>query len=87
VAIVRRNVAEVIIVSRPISRTPAALPVRTRGFKFLRVIYIGVDKLVSSEQRRESHTNMDAIYLAILLVLLLATIGLVLGIDRIGEDR
>jgi hypothetical protein len=30
---------------------------------------------------------MDAIYLAILLVLLLATIGLVLGIDRIGEDR
>jgi len=30
---------------------------------------------------------MDAIYLAILLVLLLATIGLVLGIGRIGEDR
>jgi hypothetical protein len=30
---------------------------------------------------------MDAIYLAILLVLLLATIGLVLGIERIGEDR
>jgi hypothetical protein len=30
---------------------------------------------------------MDAIYLAILLMLLLATIGLVLGIDRIGEDR
>jgi hypothetical protein len=30
---------------------------------------------------------MDAIYLALLLVLLLATIGLVLGIDRIGEDR
>jgi hypothetical protein len=30
---------------------------------------------------------MDAVYLAILLVLLLATIGLVLGIDRIGEDR
>jgi hypothetical protein len=30
---------------------------------------------------------MDAIYLAILLVLLVATIGLVLGIDRIGEDR
>jgi hypothetical protein len=30
---------------------------------------------------------MDAIYLAILLVLFLATIGLVLGIDRIGEDR
>jgi hypothetical protein len=30
---------------------------------------------------------MDAFYLTILLVLLLATIGLVLGIDRIGEDR
>ncbi len=30
---------------------------------------------------------MDAIYLTILLVLLVATIGLVLGIDRIGEDR
>jgi hypothetical protein len=30
---------------------------------------------------------MDAVYLAILLVLLLATIGLVLGIDRMGEDR
>jgi hypothetical protein len=30
---------------------------------------------------------MDAIYLALLLVLLLATIGLVLGIDRMGEDR
>jgi hypothetical protein len=30
---------------------------------------------------------MDAIYLTILLMLLLATIGLVLGIDRIGEDR
>jgi hypothetical protein len=30
---------------------------------------------------------MDALYLAILLVLLLATIGLVLGIDRMGEDR
>jgi hypothetical protein len=30
---------------------------------------------------------MDAVYLAILLMLLLATIGLVLGIDRIGEDR
>jgi hypothetical protein len=30
---------------------------------------------------------MDAIYLAILLMLLSATIGLVLGIDRIGEDR
>jgi len=30
---------------------------------------------------------MDAIYLTILLILLLATIGLVLGIDRIGEDR
>jgi hypothetical protein len=30
---------------------------------------------------------MDAVYLAILLVLLLATIGLVLGIDRIGEDQ
>jgi hypothetical protein len=30
---------------------------------------------------------MDAINLTILLVLLLATIGLVLGIDRIGEDR
>lgn len=30
---------------------------------------------------------MDALYLTLLLVLLLATIGLVLGIDRIGEDR
>jgi hypothetical protein len=30
---------------------------------------------------------MDAFYLMILLVLLLATIGLVMGIDRIGEDR
>jgi len=30
---------------------------------------------------------MDAFYLTILLVLLSATIGLVLGIDRIGEDR
>jgi hypothetical protein len=30
---------------------------------------------------------MDAIYLAILLMLLLATIALVLGIDRIGEGR
>ena len=30
---------------------------------------------------------MDAIYLTILLVLLVATIGLVLGIERIGEDR
>jgi hypothetical protein len=30
---------------------------------------------------------MDAIYLTILLALLLATIGLVMGIDRIGEDR
>jgi hypothetical protein len=30
---------------------------------------------------------MDAIFLTILLVLLLATIGLVMGIDRIGEDR
>jgi hypothetical protein len=30
---------------------------------------------------------MDAIYLTILLVLLLATIGLVMGINRIGEDR
>jgi hypothetical protein len=30
---------------------------------------------------------MDAIYLTMLLVLLLATIGLVMGIDRIGEDR
>jgi len=30
---------------------------------------------------------MDAIYLTILLMLFLATIGLVLGIDRIGEDR
>ena len=30
---------------------------------------------------------MDAIYLSILLVLLVATIGLVLGIDRLGEDR
>jgi hypothetical protein len=30
---------------------------------------------------------MDAIYLTILLLLLVATIGLVLGIDRIGEDR
>jgi hypothetical protein len=30
---------------------------------------------------------MDAIYLTILLVLLLATIGLVLGLERIGEDR
>ena len=29
---------------------------------------------------------MDAIYLTILLVLLVATIGLVLGIERIGED-
>jgi hypothetical protein len=55
-------------------------------FKFLRVIYIGVDNLVNSEQR-ETHTNMDAIYLTILLVLLLATIGLVLGLERIGEDR
>ena len=30
---------------------------------------------------------MDAIYLTTLLVLLLATIGLVLGLERIGEDR
>jgi hypothetical protein len=30
---------------------------------------------------------MDAIYLTILLLLFLATIGLVLGIDRIGEER
>jgi hypothetical protein len=30
---------------------------------------------------------MDTIYLTILLLLLLATIGLVIGIDRIGEDR
>jgi hypothetical protein len=30
---------------------------------------------------------MDAIYLTMLLLLLLATIGLVMGIDRIGEDR
>jgi hypothetical protein len=30
---------------------------------------------------------MDTIYLTILLLLLLATIGLVMGIDRIGEDR
>jgi hypothetical protein len=30
---------------------------------------------------------MDAIYLTILVVLLLATIGLVLGLERIGEDR
>jgi hypothetical protein len=30
---------------------------------------------------------MDAVYLAILLVLLLATIGLVLGIDHMGQDR
>ena len=29
---------------------------------------------------------MDAFYLTILLVLLVATIGLVLGIERIGED-
>jgi hypothetical protein len=30
---------------------------------------------------------MDTIYLTMLLVLFLATIGLVLGIARIGEDR
>jgi hypothetical protein len=30
---------------------------------------------------------MDAIYLTMFLVLLLATIALVMGIDRIGEDR
>ena len=30
---------------------------------------------------------MDAIYITILLVLLVATIGLVLGLERIGEDR
>jgi hypothetical protein len=35
----------------------------------------------------DPNTNMDAFYLTILLVLLSATIGLVLGIDRIGEDR
>jgi hypothetical protein len=30
---------------------------------------------------------MDTLYVTILLLLLLATIGLVMGIDRIGEDR
>jgi hypothetical protein len=30
---------------------------------------------------------MDAIYLTIFLALLVATIGLVLGIDRLREDR
>src|ERR1700722_15835694 len=30
----------------------AGRPVRTRGFKFLRVIYIGVDKLVNSEFKK-----------------------------------
>jgi hypothetical protein len=30
---------------------------------------------------------MDVIYLTILFALLVATIGLVLGIERIGEDR
>jgi hypothetical protein len=54
--------------------------------EFLRVIYVGVDKLVNSEYE-EPNTDMDAIYITILLVLLLVTIGLVLGIDRIGEDR
>jgi hypothetical protein len=54
--------------------------------EFLRVIYVGVDKLVNSAYE-EPNTDMDAIYITILLVLLLVTIGLVLGIDRIGEDR
>jgi hypothetical protein len=54
--------------------------------EFLRVIYVGVDKLVNSEYE-EPNTDMDAIYITILLVLLFVTIGLVLGIDRIGEDR
>jgi hypothetical protein len=54
--------------------------------EFLRVIYVGVDKLVNSEYE-EPNADMDAIYITILLVLLLATIALVLGIDRIGEDR
>jgi hypothetical protein len=30
---------------------------------------------------------MDALYLAIFLALLLVTIGLVLGIDRMGADK
>jgi len=30
---------------------------------------------------------MDAIYLTILLALLLSTIGLVVGIERMGESR
>ena len=36
---------------------------------------------------KKSRVPMDTIYLTILLLLLLATIGLVMGIDRIGEDR
>src|ERR1700736_3527200 len=37
----------------------AGRPERTRGFKFLRVIYIGVDKLllVNSEQNRAAHQH------------------------------
>src|ERR1700676_335323 len=35
----------------------AGRPVRTRGFKFLRVIYIGVDKLVNSELKGAAHQH------------------------------
>jgi K+-transporting ATPase KdpF subunit len=56
VAIVRRNVAEVIFVSRSILghrwSTSAA-----RGLNFLRVIYIGVDKLVNSEFKGAAHPH------------------------------
>jgi hypothetical protein len=45
-----------------------------------------MDKLVDSE-KEEPNMTMDAIHLTIFLALFLATIGLVLGIDRIGEDR
>jgi hypothetical protein len=57
----------------------------SRSPKFLRAIYIGTDNLMNSKNK-EPHIIMDAIYLTILLVLLVATIGLVLGIKRIGED-
>jgi len=46
---------------------------------------MGVHKL--AESALGSTIDLDAVYVAILFVLFLATIGLVLAIDRIGEGR